>query len=45
MSQGIEFNRLMLEMRAMQADAMARSKPAAVPEAAVAAGHAGSVSG
>ena len=25
MSQGIEFNRLMLEMRAMQTDAMARS--------------------
>jgi len=33
MSQGIEFNRLMLEMRAMQTDAMARSKPvAATPE-------------
>ncbi len=32
MSQGIEFNRLMLEMRAMQADAMARTKPAAVTE-------------
>ena len=26
MSQGIEFNRLMLEMRSMQADAMAQSK-------------------
>lgn len=31
MSQGIEFNRLMLEMRAMQTDAMAR-KPAAVTQ-------------
>ncbi|HLA30176.1 MAG TPA: flagellar hook-basal body complex protein FliE [Pseudomonas sp.] len=29
MSQGIEFNRLMLEMRSMQAEAMARQKPAA----------------
>ncbi|GGJ80428.1 flagellar hook-basal body complex protein FliE [Pseudomonas matsuisoli] len=28
MSQGIEFNRLMLEMRSMQMDAMARAKPA-----------------
>jgi flagellar hook-basal body complex protein FliE len=28
MSQGIEFNRLMLEMRSMQADAMARHTPA-----------------
>ena len=27
MSQGVQFNRLMLEMRAMQTDAMARSKP------------------
>ncbi|WP_296217195.1 flagellar hook-basal body complex protein FliE [Pseudomonas sp. UBA2684] len=27
MSQGIEFNRLMLEMRSMQAEAMARQKP------------------
>lgn len=27
MSQGVEFNRLMLEMRSMQADAMARQKP------------------
>ncbi len=33
MSQGIEFNRLMLEMRSMQADAMARPKPvSATPE-------------
>lgn len=33
MSQGVEFNRLMLEMRAMQTDAMARSRPdPAVPE-------------
>ncbi|MBT8766439.1 flagellar hook-basal body complex protein FliE [Pseudomonas boanensis] len=32
MSQGVEFNRLMLEMRAMQMDAMARAKP--VPVAA-----------
>lgn len=31
MSQGIEFNRLMLEMRAMQTDAMARSKPVSAP--------------
>ena len=31
MSQGIEFNRLMLEMRSMQADAMARQKPVAAP--------------
>lgn len=29
MSQGVEFNRLMLEMRAMQAEAMARQKPVA----------------
>ncbi len=29
MSQGVEFNRLMLEMRAMQMEAMARPKPAA----------------
>jgi flagellar hook-basal body complex protein FliE len=29
MSQGIEFNRLMLEMRSMQTEAMARQKPAA----------------
>ena len=27
MSQGVQFNRLMLEMRAMQTDAMARAKP------------------
>lgn len=27
MSQGVEFNRLMLEMRSMQADAMARARP------------------
>ena len=35
MSQGIEFNRLMLDMRAMQMDAMAQPKSAvqAVPEA------------
>ncbi|AYC32524.1 flagellar hook-basal body complex protein FliE [Pseudomonas cavernae] len=33
MSQGVEFNRLMLEMRSMQMEAMARSKPAvSVPE-------------
>lgn len=32
MSQGIEFNRLMLEMRAMQTDAMTRVKPAAVTQ-------------
>lgn len=31
MSQGVEFNRLMLEMRAMQMDAMARQKPVAQP--------------
>ncbi|WP_271408464.1 flagellar hook-basal body complex protein FliE [Pseudomonas sp. Q1-7] len=36
MSQGVEFNRLMLEMRAMQMDAMARAKPTPVetPDAA-----------
>ena len=34
MSQGIEFNRLMLEMRSLQADAMARQKPVtSTPEA------------
>jgi flagellar hook-basal body complex protein FliE len=34
MSQGVEFNRLMLEMRSMQAEAMVRQKPvASVPEA------------
>jgi len=38
MSQGIEFNRLMLEMRAMQADAMARTQPAAITETAAAGG-------
>ena len=33
MSQGIEFNRLMLEMRSMQTEAMARQKPvASAPE-------------
>jgi flagellar hook-basal body complex protein FliE len=34
MSQGVEFNRLMLEMRSMQADAMARSRAvvASAPE-------------
>lgn len=33
MSQGVEFNRLMLEMRSMQADAMVRQKPvASTPE-------------
>ena len=31
MSQGVEFNRLMLEMRAMQTEAMARQKPVAQP--------------
>jgi flagellar hook-basal body complex protein FliE len=30
MSQGVEFNRLMLEMRSMQADAMSRQKPAVI---------------
>ncbi|WP_150804336.1 flagellar hook-basal body complex protein FliE [Pseudomonas fluorescens] len=35
MSQGIEFNRLMLDMRSMQMDAMAQSKSAvAVPQVA-----------
>lgn len=38
MSQGIEFNRLMLEMRAMQANAMARTQPPAITEAAVTGG-------
>lgn len=38
MSQGIEFNRLMLEMRSMQADAMSRMKPAAVETTQVAGG-------
>ncbi|PAU65660.1 flagellar hook-basal body complex protein FliE [Pseudomonas sp. PIC25] len=33
MSQGVEFNRLMLEMRSMQMEAMARAKPVtATPE-------------
>ncbi|AXP02051.1 MULTISPECIES: flagellar hook-basal body complex protein FliE [Pseudomonas] len=32
MSQGIEFNRLMLDMRAMQMDAMAQPKSVAVPQ-------------
>lgn len=31
MSQGVEFNRLMLDMRAMQMDAMAKPKAADVP--------------
>ncbi|WP_220813408.1 flagellar hook-basal body complex protein FliE [Pseudomonas paralcaligenes] len=30
MSQGVEFNRLMLEMRSMQMEAMAKQKPAVV---------------
>lgn len=38
MSQGIEFNRLMLEMRSMQADAMSRVKPAAVETTPVVGG-------
>ncbi|WP_341523213.1 flagellar hook-basal body complex protein FliE [Pseudomonas sp. G.S.17] len=32
MSQGVEFNRLMLDMRSMQMDAMAAPKAAATPE-------------
>ncbi|NLD15594.1 MAG: flagellar hook-basal body complex protein FliE [Gammaproteobacteria bacterium] len=36
MSQGIEFNRLMLEMRSMQMDAMARQKTVTQPEQAAA---------
>ncbi|WP_047284537.1 MULTISPECIES: flagellar hook-basal body complex protein FliE [Pseudomonas] len=32
MSQGVEFNRLMLDMRAMQMDAMSQPKTAAVAE-------------
>ena len=32
MSQGVEFNRLMLDMRAMQMDAMSMPKTAAAPE-------------
>ena len=34
MSQGVEFNRLMLDMRAMQAEAMSQPKVAAAPELA-----------
>ena len=34
MSQGIEFNRLMLDMRAMQMDAMAAPKPVSGPQEA-----------
>ncbi len=34
MSQGVEFNRLMLDMRAMQADAMSLPKTTAAPELA-----------
>ncbi|WP_455925015.1 flagellar hook-basal body complex protein FliE [Pseudomonas putida] len=34
MSQGIEFNRLIMDMRTMQADAMGASKTAATPEVA-----------
>ena len=34
MSQGVEFNRLMLDMRAMQADAMSLPKVSAAPELA-----------
>ena len=33
MSQGVEFNRLMLDMRAMQVEAMAASKPVAGAQA------------
>jgi flagellar hook-basal body complex protein FliE len=32
MSQGVEFNRLMLDMRSMQMDAMAKPKAAQAPE-------------
>ncbi len=32
MSQGVQFNRLMLEMRAMQTDAMARTRPTPEPQ-------------
>lgn len=35
MSQGIEFNRLLLEMRSMQMDAMAKAKPVTTAPAAV----------
>lgn len=31
MSQGVEFNRLMLEMRSMQMEAMAKAKPVQAP--------------
>lgn len=34
MTQGVEFNRLMLDMRAMQAEAMSQTKVAAAPELA-----------
>ncbi|CAM3104606.1 flagellar hook-basal body complex protein FliE [Pseudomonas floridensis] len=34
MSQGVEFNRLMLDMRAMQMDAMAAPKPVSAPQEA-----------
>jgi flagellar hook-basal body complex protein FliE len=34
MSQGVEFNRLMLDMRSMQMDAMSMPKVAGTPEAA-----------
>ncbi|MFV3406104.1 MULTISPECIES: flagellar hook-basal body complex protein FliE [Pseudomonas] len=34
MTQGVEFNRLMLDMRAMQADAMSLPKTVAAPELA-----------
>lgn len=37
MSQGMQFNRLLMDMRSMQADAMARIKPVQ-PEAPAAAG-------
>ncbi|SDH39943.1 flagellar hook-basal body complex protein FliE [Pseudomonas panipatensis] len=37
MSQGIEFNRLLLEMRSMQMDAMAKAKPLAPTSATPAA--------
>lgn len=37
MTQGVQFNRLMLEMRAMQADAMSRAKPVEAEPAKVGA--------
>ncbi|MDF5873647.1 flagellar hook-basal body complex protein FliE [Pseudomonas aeruginosa] len=41
MSQGVEFNRLMLEMRSMQMEAMAKAKPVQAPaEAGRRAGNA-----